>query len=197
MALAGGSGRVRIVAGKHRGRRLAAPAAGGVRPTAERVREALFDVLAHNAYGPGGAALPRGARAVDAFAASGALGFEALSRGAQHVTFLETDVQAVQVIRANAEALGETAAVSVLARDATRPGAAELAYALAFLDPPYDSGLAAPALAALARDGWLDTGALSVVELSAKEDFAPPAGFTVVDERRYGGTRIVFLNWSG
>ncbi len=196
-AQAGRAGRVRIVAGRHRGRRLAVPRGGGVRPTSERVREALFDVLVHNALGPGGAALPGGARVIDAFAASGALGFEALSRGAVHATFLETDADALRVIAANAEAIGETANVAIVSRDATRPGPAERACALAFLDPPYRSGLARRALEALAREGWLDGGALAVVELAANEPFAAPAGFAVIDDRRYGATRIVFARWLG
>ncbi len=196
-APAGRAGRVRIVAGRHRGRRLATPRGGGVRPTSERVREALFDVLAHNAWGPGGAALPGGARVIDGFAASGALGFEALSRGAVHATFLETDADALRVIAANAEVIGESENVAVLSRDATRPGPAERACALAFLDPPYRSGLVPRALEALAREGWLEGGALAVVELAANEPFAPPPGFAVIDDRRYGSTRVVFVRWSG
>ncbi len=186
---------MRVVAGKHRGRRLAAPAGGRVRPTADRVREALFNVLAHKAFGPDDRRLPRGARVVDGFAGSGALGFEALSRGAAHVTFLETRAEALRVIRKNAQTLDEAEKVTILACDATRPGPAEAPCALAFLDPPYGSGLAVPALEALARDGWLGPGALAVVELAAGEDFAPPAGFATLDERRYGDTRIVFLRY--
>ena len=187
---------MRIVAGRHRGRRLAAPPGRGVRPTADRVREALFDVLAHNAYGPGGDALPAGARVIDAFAGTGALGFEALSRGADHVTFLENDTAAVRALHLNAASLGETDSVAILARDATRPGPADEACALAFLDAPYRSGLAAPALAGLASMGWLAGGALAVVELATGEDFAPPESFEIIDERRYGDTRIVFLRRS-
>ena len=164
-----------------------------MRPTSDRVREALFDVLAHNAYGPGAAALPQGVRVVDAFAGSGALGFEALSRGAAHATFMETDAEALRVIRANAAALDETGRVTIMPRDAARPGPAPTPCTLAFLDPRYGSGLAAPALAALAADKWLSPGAVCVVELAAKEDFAPPPGFAPIDQRRYGATRIVFV----
>ncbi len=187
---------MRVVAGKHRGRRLATPAGLAVRPTGERVREALFDILAHNAYGPGDTALPRGARIVDAFAGSGALGFEALSRGAAQVTFIENDAVAARGLRHNAAVLDEEDAVEVLSCDATRPGPAPAPCALAFLDPPYRSGLAAPALTALAHMRWLVPGGLAVVEIAATEPFAPPAGFTVIDDRRYGHTRIVFLRWS-
>ena len=187
---------MRVVAGSHRGRRLAAPPGRATRPTPDRVREALFDVLAHNAYGPGAEALPRGVAVVDAFAGSGALGLEALSRGAAHATFLETDDAAVEVIRANAAALGEVDRVAILPRDAARPGPAPAPCALAFLDPPYRSGLAAPALAALAAEGWLCPGAVCVVEFSTREDIALPTCFTAIDERRYGITRIAFARWT-
>ena len=186
---------MRVVAGRHRGRRLAAPPGRATRPTPDRVREALFDVLAHNAFGPGAEALPRGAAVVDAFAGSGALGLEALSRGAAHATFLEIDDVALEVNRANAAALGELDRVTILARDATRPGPAPAPCALAFLDPPYSSGLAAPALTALAAEGWLSPGAVCVVEFSTREDIALPTGFAALDERRYGITRIVFASW--
>ena len=186
---------MRVVAGKHRGRRLAAPAGGRVRPTADRVREALFNVLAHKAFGPDDRRLPQGARVIDAFAGSGALGFEALSRGAAHVTFLETGAEALRVIRKNAEALEEAENVTIRGRDATRPGPAEAPCALAFLDPPYGRGLAVPTLAALVRDGWLADGALAVVELSTKEPFTAPPGFEAVDERHYGDTRVVLLRY--
>ncbi len=187
---------MRIVAGRHRGRRLAAPPGRGVRPTADRVREALFDVLAHNAYGPGGAALPAGARVIDAFAGTGALGFEALSRGAAHVTFIENDAGALRCLRRNAATLDEADAVTILARDATQPGPADAACTLAFLDAPYRSGLAAPALAGLVSMEWLGDRALAVVELATEEDFAPPQGFADIDERHYGDTRLLFLRWS-
>ncbi len=186
---------MRVVAGKHRGRRLAAPAGGRVRPTADRVREALFNVLTHKVFAPDDRRLPQGARVVDGFAGSGALGFEALSRGAAHVTFLETRTEALRVIRKNAETLDEAEKVTILARDATRPGPADAPCALVFLDPPYGSSLAVPALDALARDGWLADGALAVVEFAAGKDLAPPAGFATLDERRYGATRVVFFRY--
>ena len=188
---------MRIVAGSHRGRRIAAPAGHAVRPTADRVREALFNRLAHNDWGAEGEPPPKGAQVVDAFAGSGALGLEALSRGATHVTFIENDGRALDVLRRNLAALGMTQAATLLRHDAARPGRAPTPCALALLDPPYRSGLAAPALAALAGGGWLCGGALCVVELSAKEPFDPPAGFAALDERRYGATRIAFLCFGG
>jgi 16S rRNA (guanine966-N2)-methyltransferase len=180
---------VRIVGGRHRGRALEAPPGDAVRPTSDRAREALFDILGHGAL----AAPFRDAAVLDAFAGTGALGLEALSRGAAAAFFLETDRAALAALRRNIAALGETARARVLAADATRPRSAPAAVAVAFLDPPYRSGLAAPALAALAAAGWLAPGAIASVELAAKEEFAPPAGFERLDERRYGAARIVLL----
>ncbi len=187
---------MRVVGGSRRGCRLEVPAGRAVRPTSDRVREALFNVLAHNDFGAGGSALPRGARVLDAFAGSGALGCEALSRGAVHATFIENAGEALTALRRNLANLGaDDDQAAVLARDATRPGPADNACALAFLDPPYRSGLAEPALAELARMGWLAAGAVAVVELAAREPFDPPPGFAPLDDRRYGATRLVFLRY--
>ncbi len=185
---------MRIVGGRHRGRRLRAPA--GARPTADRLREALFDILTHGGFG-GGASLVRGAVVVDAFAGSGALGLEALSRGAARLTCMERDPAACAMIGANAEALGEEARVAVLKADATRPPPAPAPCDLVFLDPPYGKGLALPALAALARAGWIAANAVIAVELAARDPFQPPEGFALVDERRYGRARILFLRRGG
>lgn len=188
---------MRIVAGSHRGRRLKAPAGNAVRPTRDRIREALFNLLAHNRWH--GAALPRDAAVVDGFAGTGALGFEALSRGAAHVSFLENDPAALDLLRHNAALFSDSAErIAILNCDATRPGRARQACHLALLDPPYGSGLAKAALEALARGGWLKPGALAVVELAAKEPVVdPPPGFEALDERRYGVTRLVILRWPG
>lgn len=186
---------MRIVAGSQRGRRIKAPPGRAVRPTADRVREALFNVLAHNDWGPGPEPLPRGAIVVDAFAGSGALGLEALSRGAAQVSFLENDEAVLDVLRRNVAACGAADGALILRCDATRPGRAHTACTLAFLDPPYRSGLATPALETMARGGWFADGAVVVVELSAKEPFEPPPDFTALDERRYATMRIVFLRF--
>ena len=188
---------MRIVAGKHRGRRIEAPAGHDLRPTSDRVREALFNLLAHNPWGAGDAPLPRGVRVLDAFAGTGALGLEALSRGATHATFMEIGEAARRCLGRNTRALDAEEDCEVLGRDATRPGPAPAACALAFLDPPYRSGLAAPALAELARMGWLARGAVCAIELAAKEPFEPPDGFEPLDDRRYGAARIVLLRWTG
>jgi len=181
---------MRIVGGTHRGRRLEAPADDAIRPTSDRVREAVFNVLAHAPFAAG--ALRSGV-ALDAFCGTGAMGLEALSRGVGACVFLDTDLAALKLAERNAAACGETARARFLLTDATRPPRPPAVAALAFLDPPYASTLAAPALAALAAGGWFEAGALCVVETGA--GFAPPAGFTPLDERRYGRARIAFLRW--
>mgnify|MGYP001357105493 CR=1 FL=1 len=185
---------MRIVGGSHRGRRLVAPPGDVVRPTSDRAREALFNILAHGRFA--GEGLPFAGRPVlDAFAGTGALGLEALSRGAGEAVFIERDRQALAVLRRNIAALGEDERARVVAGDATRPPRAGSASAVAFLDPPYRSGIAATALAALAAAGWLLPGALAIVEIAAREAFAAPAAFTLRDERVYGAARLVFLGY--
>ncbi len=186
---------MRIVAGRLRGRRIVPPSGTAVRPTASRVREALFDILGHAAWA--GAARLQGAQVLDAFAGSGALGFEALSRGAKAATFLEREADHCRLIEANAATLGVADEIQVLRRDATRPGRPTVRADLVFLDPPYGAGQAAPALAALAREGWLAPDALVAAELALEEDLVPPPGFEPIDARRYGRTRLVFLVGSG
>ena len=186
---------MRIVGGRHRGRRLATPEGRDIRPTADRAREALFNLLAHGPYAGDAGPMPTGVDVLDAFAGTGALGFEALSRGAAHVTFLEQDAAAVRLIKENAATLKETAAVTVLQRDATQPGPAPRPHGLALLDAPYRSGLTAPALTALAADGWLAGGAVVVVELGKNEELDVPGGFTPADDRRYGAARMILLRY--
>ena len=130
---------------------------------------------------------------LDAFAGGGALGLEALSRGATQVVFIENDGDALAALRRNVSALGERAHVTIVQGDATDPPPAPVACDLAFLDPPYGAGLAIPALTVLAERGWLAPGALVVVETGAKEALAPLAGFTFLKERGHGAARLVFL----
>lgn len=177
---------MRIVGGRHKGRPLVAPAGRDTRPTADRAREALFNVLAHG-YGID----LEDCAVLDAFAGSGALGLEALSRGARSVCFLDSAPAALQAIRDNLQRLAETA--PVLRADATRPPPAERPCSLVLLDPPYGSGLAGPALTALTARGWLSDDALCVVEVAAREDFTPPDNFAIQEERHYGAARLVFL----
>ena len=183
---------MRVVGGSFRRRPIAAPEGLDVRPTSDRARESLFNILAHREERP-----LIDARVLDVFAGSGALGIEALSRGAAHATFLETLPQALAAIRLNIGKLDLSGRTTVLSRDALDPGPRPLGPALpaslAFLDPPYRSGLAPTALTALRTGGWLAPGALVSVEVGSKEDFAPPDGFTVLDERRYGAAKLVLL----
>ncbi len=184
---------MRIVGGALRGRRLVAPEGRTVRPTADRAREGLFNILDH------GAAFAdfqlAGASVVDAFAGTGALGLEALSRGAAHAIFLETDPDALKALRRNIATLDQGDRADVLSRDATRPGRAATRCTLALLDPPYGADLAAPALSALAANGWLADNAVAVVEHAERETLAPPDGFEPLSQRRYGAAVFTFFRW--
>lgn len=188
---------MRIIAGKFRGRKIEAPAGEAVRPTSDRAREALFNVLTHGGYRAGGGSVVEGAVVLDAFCGTGALGLEALSRGAARATLLDSDSQALTVARRNARALGVESQVSYALADATRPPPARTTHDLVFLDPPYDSDLAGPALTALAAGGWLAPGALVVVEQPSKRGgFEPPRGFTELDRRQYGAATLIFLSYA-
>ena len=181
---------MRIIAGRHRGRRLAAPPGSATRPTADRVRQALFDMLWHAPWA--GRAVVEDARVLDAFAGTGALGLEALSRGALHASFLEADRAALVALRANIAACREEAHATVLAADATHPPAAAAACTLLFLDPPYGQGLIGRALPALAAAGWIAPGALVCAEFGAEEPAAPP-GFAPLAERAHGAARLLVM----
>jgi 16S rRNA (guanine966-N2)-methyltransferase len=181
---------MRIVGGRLSGRTLAAPKREGIRPTADRLREALFNILAH-AYGDPVA----GARVLDLFAGTGALGLEALSRGASFALFVDDGGEARALIRANVEALGLGGVTRIFRRDATRLGPAHPVepFCLAFLDPPYGQRLAERALAAAREGGWLTPDALVILEEAADAVFAAPAGVAELERRRYGDTQFVFL----
>lgn len=189
---------MRIVGGRHKGRRLEAPEGPVVRPTADRAREAIFNILMRGRLaGPAAGGSPdnplEGLRVLDAFAGTGALGLEALSRGAATAVFMENQGAALTLCRRNIAALDEQARATLLACDVLRPPPADAPCQLVLMDPPYNQDLVPPALEALARGGWLAPGALVVVELMAREPFAAPAGFETLDERRYGKARVVFL----
>jgi 16S rRNA (guanine966-N2)-methyltransferase len=184
---------MRIIAGRHRARSLEAPLGPAVRPTSDRAREALFDILAHGRFAD--RPVFEEARVLDAFAGTGAFGLEALSRGAAQASFIENDRTALAALRANIAALGEEKRAAVLPFDALHPPRASAPCALAFLDPPYGEDLAAPALAALAGALWLAPGALVVVETAARGKLDLPPGFSLLDERRYGAARLVFARF--
>jgi len=182
---------VRIVAGCFRGRALSPLGKGDpaahLRPTTDRVREALFNVLAGGRFGD-----PFVGPALDLFAGTGALGLEALSRGACPVTFVENGRKALTLLRRNIALLGAEADTQVLARDALRlPGAPGPGAALVFLDPPYGKGLGAKALGAARNAGWIAPGACIVWEENGPQD--APAGFGLLEHRRYGDSSITLL----
>jgi 16S rRNA (guanine966-N2)-methyltransferase len=183
---------MRIVGGRWKGRVLQTPDGRAIRPTSDRLREAIFNVLAH-AHDDACA----GARVIDLFAGTGALGLEALSRGADFALFVEENPSARALIRGNVEALGAGGVTRIFRRDATKVGDAPpgAPFTLAFLDPPYRKGLVTQALDALARGGWLAANALIVVEEEAEAAIEWPEGFTLDERRAYGGTQVVFARY--
>lgn len=186
---------MRIVGGKYRAKRLAAPKDESIRPTSDRARQALFNILAHGRHGLGADGMD-GIAVLDVFAGTGALGLEALSRGAGMVSFIDVEFPACRLIKRNAAALGAAEEVDIQRRDALDPGPAPRGHALIFLDPPYGEGLGPAALTALAREGWLAPGALCILELARKESFEPPDGFELLDRRNYGAAAIAFLRYA-
>jgi 16S rRNA (guanine966-N2)-methyltransferase len=182
---------MRVIGGELRGRPLIAPAGRATRPTSDRLRQTLFDVLVH-AFGQPAA----GARVLDLFAGTGALGIEALSRGASFALFVEEDVAARGVIRDNLDALGLTGRGRIFRRDATRLGPVGnvAPFSLVFCDPPYGQGLGERALASALAGGWLAEGAVAVLEEDAAAEIQPVAGFAVVDDRRVGDSRFLVLS---
>lgn len=181
---------MRIVAGAWRGRRLAAPPGEATRPTSDRARQAIFDVITHTPFA--GRAALHDARVLDAFAGTGAMGLEALSRGAAQASFIEQDRAALAALRRNIATLGEEARTRVIPGDATRPPAASAPCSLLLLDPPYGQALVPRALAALAAAGWIAPGALVAAEVAKAEPLDTP-GFETVAERAHGAARLVFL----
>lgn len=181
---------MRIVGGTLRGRALAAPHSQAIRPTADRLRESLFNILAH-AYGDPGP----GARVLDLFAGTGALGIEALSRGAAFALFIDDSADARALLRENVAALGLGGASRIFRRDATQLGPAHPLepFTLGFLDPPYGQGLAEKALVSASGGKWFTPDALIVVEESAKANFAAPTGFSEAERRRYDDTEFIFV----
>lgn len=177
---------MRIVAGTRKGRQLRAPTGQDIRPTTDRVREALFNRLA--AYG-----LLEGADVLDAFAGTGALGFEALSRGAKQATFFDTSQKAIDLVCENAKNLQLDEKSSIERRDATKPQRAPSPASLIFLDPPYGKGLVEKALLALEKAGWFSDDVTIIAEMAPEDAFQPPPFLQVTDDRKYGSIRILTL----
>jgi 16S rRNA (guanine966-N2)-methyltransferase len=184
---------MRIVAGTFRGRPLVAPKGHFTRPTADRARQAIFNVLEHAPWSPG----LQGARVIDLFAGSGAMGIEAMSRGAGFCLFVERAEPARAAIRANLASLGLEARARLDRRDAAalpaRTAADGAEYDLAFLDPPYGEALGEAALVRLADGCWLARGAVAVLERGADDPAVVPDGFELLDDRRWGAARVSFL----
>ena len=181
---------MRVVGGRLKGRNIASPASRDIRPTQDRLRESLFNILVH-AYGD-----PiEGARVLDLFAGTGALGIEAVSRGAAFTLFVDNGAEARALLRNNVEALGLGGVTKVYRRDATNLGPAHPVepFSLVFCDPPYGKGLAEHALVSLRAGGWLTPGALLVIEESKAAAFAAPDGFEELERRAYDDTEFVFL----
>ena len=181
---------MRVVGGRLRGRNLAAPASREIRPTADRLRESLFNILVHAYENP-----VEDARVLDLFAGTGALGIEAISRGAGFALFVDNGAEARALLRNNVEALGLGGVTKVFRRDATNLGPAHPVepFSLVFLDPPYGKGLAEKALASLRDGGWLTKEALLVVEEAKAAALTTPEGFVELERRAYDDTEFVFL----
>lgn len=179
---------MRIVAGKFRGLHLATPADQSTRPTSDRVREALFNILAHGVEG----LELEDARVLDLFAGTGALGFETLSRGARHCQFVDKSAEARGLIRTNADKLGVIGQCKIWRRDATDlgPCAPLPKFDLVFADPPYGKGLGEKTLTSLVQGDWINAGGIVVLEEVEKAVVPDIAGLTLVDERSYGETKV-------
>jgi 16S rRNA (guanine966-N2)-methyltransferase len=181
---------MRVVGGRLRGRNLAAPSSRDIRPTADRLRESVFNILIHAYDDP-----IEGARVLDLFAGTGALGIEAVSRGAKFTLFVDNGAEARALLRNNVESLGLGGVTKVYRRDATDLGPAHPVepFSLVFLDPPYGRGLAEKALASLRDGGWVTPGALVVVEEAKGAGLVAPPGFEELERRAYDDTEFVFL----
>jgi len=185
---------MRVVGGRLKGRNLASPSSQAIRPTADRLRESVFNILIHAYDNP-----LQGARVLDLFAGTGALGIEAISRGAAFALFVDNGAEARALLRNNVETLGLRGVTKVYRRDATDLGPAHPVepFSLAFLDPPYGKGFAEKALASLRDGGWLLPGALLVVEETKAAAFKAPDSFEELERRAYDDTEFVFLRAAG
>lgn len=182
---------MRIVSGRFRGHTLATPKGGATRPTSDRVREALFNILEHGIED----FTIDGVRVLDLFAGTGALGLEALSRGAKYALFIDDSAEARGVIRRNIEALNLTGIAKIWRRGAEKLGPAGNVppFGLVFLDPPYGKGLGEIALASAREGGWVAPGGIAVLEEAAKSEIVIPDGYDEIDRRSYGDTQVVIL----
>lgn len=189
---------MRITAGRFKGRTLHAPQDRSTRPTSDKVRQAVFNILTHGQIGAGFAL--EGAAVIDVFAGTGAMGLEAISRGAAFCLFVDDAAAARAIIRQNVEALGLSGVTKIWRRDGTDLGplsaTARGPFMLAVLDPPYRRGLLAPALRALCEGGWLVPEAMVICEAAADDAVALPSGYELLDQRTYGESKILILRFN-
>mgnify|MGYP001320873314 CR=1 FL=1 len=181
---------MRIVAGRHRGRKIIAPDSMEIRPTSDRVRESVFNILEHGDLGKGGVSPLTGARVLDAFCGTGAFGLEALSRGAEHSTFLDIRNTSLDLCRETIIALNEQTRTDLLRTDCLKSVCHAEPYDLVFIDPPYSANLAQPAIVNLMRSGWISDEAVCVIETGPDEALNIADAFTLLEDRKYGKTRI-------
>ena len=184
---------MRIIGGAWRRRSLLAPAGYHIRPTADRARESLFNIL-DNARDYSNWPLEN-STVLDIFAGTGAFGLEALSRGARRAVFIDDNVRSIATVRRNIQALAATDRTTVLQRDATQPGSPITSASLVFVDPPYRLGLAEKAIAAFAKTGWFNSGALVIVEAEVTEPINPPGAFTFIETRDCGNAKFWFMSY--
>ena len=186
---------LKIIAGKHRGRNIETLPGKEIRPTTGFTREAVFNILMHGQFGGENSPLID-KRVVDLFCGTGALGFEALSRGAAHVSFIDQNPKALDLAKKTATSIGEIKNTAFIRSDSTHVPKAHIACSLAFVDPPYEKGMAEKGLDSLVQGQWLEDGAIVVVEQAKKETLKPPVSMTLLDERIYGITRISILKYA-
>lgn len=193
---------MKVTAGKYRGRNIESRPDKNLRPTSSRVREAIFNLLSHGKFmkhedfvHDDNPSMLEGRTAVDIFCGTGALGLEAMSRGVGRVTFVDQDSKILAITRRNVEHFGEQSHAQFIRSDSTRLPRAPMKHTLAFVDPPYNKGLAPKALESLRDQGWLEHGAVVLVEHAKKEDIVLPEKFFVLDEREYNVTRISILQY--
>ena len=188
---------MRIITGKHRGRKLETPKGSAIRPTSDRSRESIFNLLEHVYRDDDDRHAVREQRVMDVFCGTGALGLEALSRGAEHVVFLDHNREALALARRNVDHLGEMEHATFIRCDIKNLRAAQEPCSLVLLDPPYEKRLILPALRRLTDKGWLIPKGLALVEMGEKEAFDIPAGFMSLKDRVYGLARVVLMRWEG
>ena len=186
---------MRIVGGRHKGRIISGPHGHEVRPTSDRVRESVFNILEHRDWGESGLSVLTNAHVLDAFCGTGALGLEALSRGAYHTTFMDISRDSIDSCRTNVGMLNEYNAATILRGDCLKPVRPSEACNLVFLDPPYKERIAMSSLEALAANGWIANKGICVIETRANQPLETPSQFENLDQRKYGAARLNFLRY--